>query len=100
MEKENKEGDISEEDGGPTKTRVMVISRALTAIPPKPIRCKVLRPALSTRKSFKQKKCDMKNHRLTNGLHNFKRIVWKKKSKLHDLLTQVWSISQDLSGVK
>lgn len=39
-----------------TNEREMVMSRALTAIPANPIRCRVLRPALSTRKSCESNK--------------------------------------------
>lgn len=39
-----------------TKDREMVMRRAQIAIPASPIRCNVLRPARSTRKSWSQNK--------------------------------------------
>ncbi len=39
-----------------TKDKEIVITRADIAIPANPIRCNVLRPALSTRKSWRQNK--------------------------------------------
>ena len=42
-----------------TNRREMVMIRALTAIPPNPMRCSVLRPALSTRKSWPTNKTGM-----------------------------------------
>ena len=41
-----------------TSRRATVMTTALTAIPPSPRRCRVLRPAFSTRKSWRDRQTD------------------------------------------